>query len=79
MCRRRRARTMAAMNGSQAIALDVHLCLNGEEMSGEVVRQGCPRLTFSGWLGLLGAVERARELTPDVGQTAAPQGRKGRS
>jgi hypothetical protein len=50
------------MTDSDAIELDVRMHVDADEVSGEVARDGHPALPFEGWLGLLGAVERACEL-----------------
>lgn len=50
------------MANPETIELDVHLRVIGEELTGEVARDGHPAFRFFGWLGLLGAVERACEL-----------------
>jgi hypothetical protein len=50
------------MTDPDAIELDVRLRVVGDELSGEVSRDGRPSFPFSGWLGLLGAVERACAL-----------------
>jgi hypothetical protein len=52
------------MTDPDAIELDIHLRVVGEELHGDLSRAGYPSLPFSGWLGLLGAVERACEPRP---------------
>ena len=73
-------RTILAMTNPEAIELDVRLLLVGEELTGEVVRDGYPACRFSGWLGLLGAVERACELRlpSDDCIDPPPRGEEGR-
>lgn len=51
------------MNDSEPIELDARLRVSGDELTGEVRRDGRPTIPFAGWLGLLGAVERACETT----------------
>jgi hypothetical protein len=50
------------MSTSEPIRLDARLEVSDDRLSGEVIRQGSPPISFSGWIGFLGAVERACAL-----------------
>lgn len=50
------------MSEDDPIELEVRLSVTEESLTGEVTGIGQPPVRFSGWLGLLGAVEQACEL-----------------
>lgn len=64
------------MNANDPIRLEAQLEIAGDHLSGEVIRAGrCP-IPFSGWMGLLGAVERACDLTSENDTNEEPRQRQ---
>lgn len=54
------------MTESPTITLIAHLHLTGVELEGELTGPDGRRIPFSGWLGLIGAVESAAQAAADA-------------
>jgi hypothetical protein len=53
------------MSEPDPIELEASLSLQGDQVSGELRGPRGWRVDFSGWLGLIGALESARDELPD--------------
>lgn len=69
MCEGRVARSLGRVDQRRTVMISLELAVVGDDLSGRAISAGCPARDFSGWIGLMSAIEAL--LVRDLGTGAS--------